>query len=648
MEQARYYAEVVTNRLAIKGQSSLTYHSDVDLKIGSIVRIPLGKKTVNGVVTKIVSKPRYATKSIEAVLYPSALPDHLLRLAEWMSLYYATPLPQVIQTMLPVGLHTKRRETPTLPISESPLIEYSKTPDQEKALKTLVKNPGKTVLLHGVTGSGKTLIYVERARQLQKTGQGSIVLVPEIGLTPQIVSAFKSLGDEVFVVHSHQTAGQRHRTWETILNAKAPVVIGPRSALFAPISNLGLIVVDEEHESSYKQDMSPKYHAVTVASKLSQLCGAQLVLGSATPRVEDRYLADARNVPIVKIDQAVKSQGEATAKVEIIDLKDSSVFGAKSRVLSRVMIGHIDEVLDRNKQALIFHNRRGTATSVICASCGWVAECQSCYVPMTFHRDFNQLVCHICNKRSQAPMACPDCSQPELIYRGLGTKQIVDECAKIWPGAKIARFDSDLETKDQLEERFLELHRGDVDIIVGTQMVAKGLDLPNLDYVGVVLADATLYLPDYSANERAFQLLYQVVGRTGRHAHGRADIQSYTPSHPSIQAALTRDYESFYQAELADRKLAGYPPFRFLLSLTVERAKRDTALKAASALAQTLAQKYPSVKILGPSPAFRERTNNGYRWQLVVKSAKRNILTDIVSQDLPDRWQFELDPINLL
>lgn len=640
-----YFYEVAVESTQLKGHDSLTYSSIVALPLGSIVRVELRSKKVNGVVLEEVNKPGYKTKEILSLLQPAVISKPHLKLIAWISEYYATPLSSVVNLLLPRGAHKKRRS----PSDKKPAVsrttsDQTLSNQQSLALKNIKKASPSTVILHGVTGSGKTRIYLELALAARKKGQGSLILVPEIGLTSQIRADFESAAESVFVMHSQQTESTRHHEWQAISEATAPIVIGPRSALFSPIQKLGLIVLDEAHEPSYKQDQSPKYHATRVASQLAKFTGAQLVLGSATPRVEDYFLATSLKAPIIRLDKTVSKQHNLEAV--IVDLKDRDKFTSGSRVFSDHLIESIKRSLATKKQVLLFHNRRGSSTSVICGHCGLVSQCPNCSLPLTHHADWQQLVCHICNHREPIKTACSECKKPELEYKGIGTKQIVSEVKKLFPNSTVARFDSDNIKDERLHERYAELHDGKIDIIVGTQGIAKGLDLPKLETVGVVMADVALHIPDYSASERTFQLLYQVIGRVGRHQNGRVIIQSYTPDHPALISAVERDYKSFYEYEIAERQLTNYPPFSYLLQL---HCVRKTAAGAASA-AETLAArlKTKGLKVFGPAPAFHERTaDGGYRWQIVIKSRQRPRLVEIVD-NLPANWQFELDPINLL
>ena len=640
-----HYYEVAVEDRGIKQLDTLTYQSVEPIPIGSVVRIEIRTKKANGVVMLACKKPRYPTKDIMQVLYPAAISPAHIKTMQWLRGYYATELGQVVSLFLPRGAHKKRRAGITATPHREKVALPMLSMKQKDALKTLIANPYSTSVLHGITGSGKTRIYIERAKQVVAENRGVVFLVPEIGLTSQMVQEVEKQFSEVFVIHSNMGEAERHQQWQSIYESKNPVVIGPRSVLFSPIQNLGLIIIDEEHETSYKQDLSPKYHAVHAAAQLRSASKSQLILGSATPRIEDYYLAEKRKRPIITIDSRINPGHNVDIKV--IDLKKRELLNKGSAILSGPLIDAIEQSLANDKQVLLFHNRRGSSTSVLCTDCGWVGLCPHCHAPLTHHADWQQLVCHICNHRQSIAVQCPDCKSAELHYKGFGTKQIQKEIEKLFPQASIARFDSDVSREDRLENRYSELHKGGVQVIIGTQVVAKGLDLPNLETVGVVLADTALYMPDYSANERAFQLLYQVLGRVGRHQSGTVIVQTYTPEHAAIDAAIKHDYTRFYQQEIKERELLSYPPFAFLLQLSVTYANQSAAIKEAEKMASIIQKDFSEVLVLGPSPAFYEQTKKGFRWQIVVKSKQREKLLAIVDA-LPPRWQFDLDPINLL
>lgn len=640
----KFYEVAVADR-GLKTHQTLTYSHEDRLSIGTIVQVPLRNRKKNGVIIKASKKPEYATKPISQVIDSEPIPEHLIQLAEWLAEYYAVDLGTCVGLMLPPGAQKKRRATTTKDASANTKKAHPLT-DKQKAIVEKILASQATHMLRGVTGSGKTRIYIEVAKHVRKNNQGIIILVPEIGLTTQMIDEVQQyFNDEVFVVHSNQPETARHKQWLAIQAAKAPIVVGPRSALFAPVQKLGLIVIDEEHETSYKQDVSPKYHAVRVASQLRKLTDSTLILGSATPNVDDYFLAEKAGGSILELTQPVTPQH--STKVNVIDIKERDGY-KKDTWLSDALIHAMQQTINKGQQVILFHNRRGNSTSVVCRDCGWVASCPHCELPLTHHADWGELVCHICNHREAIRSTCPECQSAELVYKGAGTKEIVTAAKKHFPDATIERFDSDITNKDEkLEQRYEALVRGEIDIIIGTQMIAKGLDLPKLGLVGVVLADTSLYLPDYSSNERTYQLITQVIGRSGRHQNGQVIIQTYHPDNPAIQYAMNRNWPDFYAAEIKDRQVAHYPPHVFLLKLVYEAKSDATAQNVCNQVAAMLRKNIDGVEILGPTPAFHHKTRTGWRWQIAVKSANRRKLVHI-ARNMPHEWQFELDPINLL
>ncbi len=503
-------------------------------------------------------------------------------------------------------------------------------------------------MLQGITGSGKTAVYIELAKKTLLTDKKSaIILVPEIALTSQLVSEFQQHFPDVLLTHSKMTEAERHIVWQQALNTTTPqLVIGPRSALFLPLHEIGLIVIDEAHEASFKQEQAPRYLASRAARVLANEHKAILVLGSATPSVSDRFMAE-KSGNIVRLDSSAKQIG--VVDTELIDNRKRGNF-TKHPFISNQLIETIEQTLKNKQQVLLFHNRRGSASVTLCENCGWSAVCKRCFVPMVLHGDIHKLICHVCGTREDIPTSCPDCGRTGVIHRGLGTKSIAEAAAKLFPTAKISRFDGDSLANETLDKMYQEIYRGEIDIIVGTQVVAKGLDLPNLAVVGVVQADGGLVLPDFAAEERVFQLLLQVMGRVGRDEKlSKIVVQTYQPESEPIQSALKRNYDEFYEYTVAKRQRDGFPPFTYLLKLTNVYKTEAGAVKAARDLMKIIDKKAPkSVKILGPSPAFYERAHGTYRWQILIKSSQRAELLKLVELVPDTRWQVELDPISLL
>lgn len=644
------YYEVAPLR-AIRGtQQTYTYSSREPLVRGQLVTIPLGTRTYPGVVIRPSEKPVYDTKPIDSVASTPPLPAALTDTVLWISEYYATHLAIVLQTVLPRGV-LKRRRTPQSDAPAVPLRDRTNflfNTHQVAALEALKKTTEGTVLLHGVTGSGKTAVYIEHIRRTLASGRSAIVLVPEIALTSQLVAEFSAHFEDIIVTHSHQTEAERYRAWLTALVAERPtVVIGPRSALFMPLGDIGCIVIDEAHEPSYKQEQAPRYSALRVATILARHHHAVVIQGSATPLVGEYYLAEQQHRPIIELP--IKAR--ATAKdphVNVIDLTKRGSF-TKHRFFSDALLTAIERTLANNQQVLIFHNRRGSAVSTLCETCGWMAMCPRCIVPLTLHSDMHRLQCHICGWHARVPTSCPQCRGTDIIHKGVGTKLIESELQKLFPRYRIARYDRDTAHDATLEKQYQQLYDGTIQIIIGTQVVAKGLDLPLLRTVGVVQADAGLSLPDFSAPERTFQLLAQVVGRVGRSSHTTDIIvQTYQPDAEAIRFGIAQDYRAFYEAALATRKQALFPPFTYLLKLTCTYKTEAAAIRNARQLATQLSTTYPDIQICGPTPAFYERQRDHFRWQLTVKSPSRARLVEIC-KNLPSAyWQFDLDPYSLL
>jgi primosomal protein N' (replication factor Y) len=644
-----HYYEVAPTQVVRPQSNAFTYYYNGEIEVGQIVLIPIGKKTLVGVVLKKVSRPDYETKEIIEVIEQQPLPKEIMQLGLWLSDYYVTHLALVLQTLLPRGVQKQRRERQkTVKLSVRDRTNFVLNKDQVASVERIEQASPGTLLLHGITGSGKTAVYIELAKQSLESGKSVIVLVPEIALTPQIVDEFSTHFENVILTHSKQTEAERHIAWRDALYSDRPrVVIGPRSALFMPMRSIGLIIIDEAHEPSFKQEQSPRYSALRAASVLSLEHKAKLILGSATPLISDFYTALESGRPIIEMPRSAKAARAST--VTVVDMTKRSNFH-RHRFLSDKLLSEIESALAAGRQALVFHNRRGSASTTLCENCGWQAMCPRCFVPLTLHADTHDLRCHICAHGEKVPTSCPVCHHANIIHKGIGTKLIESELAKLFPSATIGRFDGDSESTHTLDARYQELYDGSLNLIIGTQVVAKGLDLPHLHTVGVIQADAGLSLPDYSSSERTFQLLAQVVGRVGRSDDDTSVvIQSYQPSHPAVRDGIAQDYAGFYDLTLAERKRAQFPPFVFLLKLTCIYKSEDAAIKNAQILAGKLRSLLPKgVEVLGPTPAFYERQRDTYRWQLVLKSKKRTLLVDALQHLPTTHWQFELDPISLI
>lgn len=644
------YYEVWVRSDRYRGKEALTYKHPDMLNGGQIVQLPLRNEQVLGVIVKRSIKPAFTTKAISSVLDIPPLPSSSLQLANWLQRFYASPVGVTMGLFMPPKIHTTYLNS----ISESAnKVGYKPDPlhilsaEQQTVLNHIDKS--ETYVLHGRTGSGKTRVYIELTHRSLKSNKSVLVLCPEIGLSSQLALQFQAVFDtRVVVLHSQLTAKEREVAWLTILTAKQPiVVIGPRSALFSPLRDIGTIIVDEAHDQAYKQEQPPYYQATRVASQLRQISESILVLGSATPSVTDYYMAQTKVKPILRMSELARKGQTVKRTVTIVDLKDRHEFSRSSH-LSKALINSTSASLERGEQALLYLNRRGTARVTLCNSCGWQALCPNCDLPLAYHGDAFTLRCHTCGYQTQPPFSCPICGNQSITLKSFGTKAIVEEVRNVFPEARIMRFDTDTAKSERLEQQYEQIMSGGVDILIGTQMLAKGLDLPRLSTLGVVMADSSLYLPDYTATERTYQLLTQVIGRVGRgHLDSRVVIQTYYPKSTLLQAALDDDWESFYSGEITERKQYQFPPFSYLLKLSCRRATQVGAEKGARKFAQQLRGASLRIEVEEPTPAFHEKNSGQYQWQVVVKSKDRGELLKALEL-LPNGWSYDLDPADLL
>lgn len=647
-----YYYEVLIANSRYHSVKPLTYSSTVQLRTYSIVTVPMQNRAVTAFVLKKVAKPNFNTKAVKTLISTTPLPRHCLDLASWMSDYYCINLAEALGQFTPNKPVIRRNEAETEIIAdilpEDIKLDQPLTNIQKQALKTIKKSDSTSILLHGDTGSGKTRIYLELAKQTLKSNKSVIILTPEIALTSQLATTVKRyLNRPSFVLHSQLSDAKRKKIWLEILESKDPVVvIGPRSALFSPINNLGLVVLDEAHEPAYKQEQSPRYHASRVASQLGKIADSRIIFGTATPSITDYYLASEHD-SVVRMNEPAIKHSHGQVMIDIIDLKNRPDFSRHPH-LSNQLIDVMQTTLNAKKQVLLYLNRRGSARLIICGVCGWQLVCPNCDIPMVYHADQYITRCHTCGFELEPPQQCPKCQSPDVIYRSIGTKALMESVMKLFPDYKIARFDSDNLTGEHLNELYQQLYTGKINILIGTQLLAKGLDLPKLGLVGIVAAETSLALPDFTAEERAFQLLYQVIGRVGRgHSQGHVIIQSYDPKNIILKSAINRDYALFYEHALLERQKFIFPPFAYLLRLSCRRLSEKGAEGAANKLrAQLLLQKLP-VQIVGPAPSFYARRGKYYYYQLVVKSKNRTHLKTLASL-APKDWVIDLDPINLL
>ncbi|MGV3022219.1 primosomal protein N' [Streptococcus suis] len=522
----------------------------------------------------------------------------------------------------------------------------SLNPEQAIAVKEILSKVGQesqTYLLQGVTGSGKTEVYLQVIDQVLKMGKTAIMLVPEISLTPQMTNRFIArFGQQVAILHSGLSDGEKYDEWRKIERGEAQVVVGARSAIFAPLKNLGAIIIDEEHEATYKQDSNPRYHARDVAKLRADYNQAVLVLGSATPSLETRARASRGLYGRLVLNQRANPQARIP-EVQVIDFRDY-IGQHEASNFTPVLIEKIQEKLARKEQVVLMLNRRGYSSFVMCRDCGTVDQCPNCDISLTLHMDSRSMNCHYCNFQKPIPQVCPNCQSRAIRYYGTGTQKAYDELQELLPNARILRMDVDTTKKKGAHEALLEkFGRQEADILLGTQMIAKGLDFPNVTLVGVLNADTALNLPDFRSSERTFQLLTQVAGRAGRaDKEGEVIIQTYNPNHYAIAFAKNQDYEGFYQYEMSIRKSLGYPPYYFTVGLTFSHKSEDLVIKKAYETVQLLRENLTEqIQILGPTPKPIARTHNLYHYQIILKYRREEQLEQVLNRILD--WTQERD-----
>ncbi|MFH1996345.1 MAG: primosomal protein N' [Candidatus Omnitrophota bacterium] len=633
------------------------------IAVGKRVRVPFGTRSIVGYVVGLGEREGgRQLKELKGIIdaAPIVSPE-LLALSKLVASNFFCTWGEAIAATVPGGLKggktsMKPREEETRPPAlasigaggrEMPVETvassgpHTLTDEQKTALDRIVsaieREESKVFLLHGVTASGKTEVYLQAIEKVLKKGKGAIVLVPEISLTPQTEERFVSrFGKRVAVIHSRLTAGRRFVEWKRILDGEADIVVGARSAIFSPIRKLGLIVVDEEHETSYKQEDVPRYHAREVAEMRAGLSNCPLVLGTATPSLESYY--KAKQGAYVLLDLTRRIDNKIMPKVKIVDMRLELATKKRIEIFSKVLIDAIERTLKEGKQGILFLNRRGYSTFVNCKQCGLVLKCRRCDSTLVYHFHDKALSCHYCSFKTKPPEVCPSCRSKHISYLGLGTEKVESEMVRRFPFIHtIARMDSDTTSKRGSHDRILKKFRsGEVSLLVGTQMIAKGLDFPNVTLVAVISADSMMNLPDFRASERTFNLLTQVAGRSGRGDRpGEVIVQTYAPSHYAVLCAAKHDYKKFYEKEIESRKELQFPPFAHLIKVTVRSRADSIASSAAEKLAEAIRKNAPDgIKISGPAPSPIARLRGYYRWNILVKSVDRAEACDVLKRSL--------------
>lgn len=637
--------------------------------------IPAGVRGAAGtrLVTRLTLAPEWVgkfetlklPKKQMFVLQALALAKHPLTPQELAEAAHCTQAP--ITTLRRKGLiHSEVVRTKTRDFIE-PAVEqqadHELNDDQQRSLDVILgalrTSRHETVLLHGITGSGKTEVYIRAIQEVVSYGRQAIVLVPEISLTPQVRERFRARFGRVAVLHSHLSDAERHAYWEQISRGDVPVVVGARSAVFAPTPQLGLIVLDEEHESTFKQETAPRYHARDVALFRARSENVPLVLGSATPSLESYYRAQEGEFRLVEMPRRVYDR--PLPDVLTIDLRHESQEGGVRGAISRPLGAAMERTLRDDGQVILLLNRRGFSTQIQCPGCGEPVRCPNCDITLTHHRQSEVAMCHYCDYEIPTPKSCPSCHSPAIRYRGFGTEKLEAEVRSRFPEYRVLRMDTDSMQKPGSHERALkEFSSGEARILVGTQMIAKGLDFPNVMLVGVVNADTALHLPDFRAAERTFHLLVQVAGRTGRGDRpGRVLIQTFCPDYPAIQAAVRHDYRRFATAELAERQAWSYPPYAGMIRLVVrgprEPITRAFAFDLGQRLEKTFAEMQLEGRLLGPAPPPIERLRGLFRFHLIAQSIDLAGLHTAVARVTADlqppedvQWIVDVDPLDML
>ncbi len=642
----------------VPGSARLSYLVPEELSahvhVGSLVSVPVRSRTLVGCVARLSDAPPAGVtaekmKPLASVMADgTALPADVVALIEWVAQYYLTSPGEVLRTSVPPGVGTHRRtrrsrvRAPVATFGGASTIRLNdaQAAAAQAIAESAVARRFHPFLLFGVTGSGKTEVYLDAARRTLAAGRGVLFLTPEISLTAQLVARVRAaLPDDVIVLHSALARGERATAWEKLWRGEARVALGARSAVFAPVRDLGLVIVDEEHDGAYKQGESPRYNGRDIALVRARATQAACALGSATPSLESWANARADRYTLLRLPDRV--DGRSLARVRVVDMrarKDAPRVKGAPPIISPDLRDAIADRLARREQVLLYQNRRGHSTTLQCWECGWVSRCDACDVALTYHASGGSVRCHYCGFRARAPETCPGCSGVRFRFGGVGTQKVEAWLAGEFPGARILRVDLDTVRRKGAHEQLLaSFASGDADILLGTQMIAKGLDIPRVTLVGVIQADTQLHLPDFRSAERTFQLLTQVAGRAGRgDTPGEVLLQTMSPDHPAILAAAAQDFERFARTELLERDDLLYPPSGRLVGFLVSSTSAHHTQAAVSALADIVRAEaeHAGVVMLGPAPRPIEKLMGRYRWQILLKGRAPKALAHVVRASL--------------
>lgn len=657
------FAKIILQQKTGTTDNLLTYSIPTHLKleIGQLVIIPFRKKIVTGLVWELTDKkPDFKTLEImDLTDKKPLLNSHQIQLINWMSKYYFCSPDKILKLFIPKRVFNAKpiKFKIVEPIQIEKPSPKELTEEQKKTLETIKNTKSNTFLIHGITGSGKTEIYVRLAEETIKNDKQALILVPEISLTPQTIEYFeKSLGFQATVIHSKISEGERYKSWKSIWDGESRLIIGSRSAIFSPFHSLGLIIIDEEHESSYKQEQSPRYTTNKIAEKIQEFDPKlKLIFGSATPSIETH---ERLKESLISLKNRVG--GTAMPEIEIVDLREEFKKQNYS-IFSDTLKQELAQTIADNSQAILFLNRRGSASSIVCRDCGYTEQCNHCELPLTYHtKTLNSpsLICHHCGKIFTTPLVCRNCNGTHIRFLGIGTQKIETELLKEFPHIRVLRADKDSTSKKQSFEKIYKAFRNhQADVLIGTQMIAKGLHLPKVNLVGVVLADIGLTIPDFRTAERNFQLMTQVAGRAGRtNDFGKVIIQTYNPEHIALLCAKNYDYDQFLNYERTQRKILANPPFSKLAKLVIENKSLQQAKNLTSKienLLQTNAKNFLEENLLeiNSYPAYINKLRGKYRHIILIKDKSENNIIHNLLEKLPKEYiidpniKIDIDPI---